>query len=447
MRTSLRLLATGGTAAAVSLLAFAAHADNPRVLVAETGADTVYDVYEGGDASELTAFATGLGTPIGLCQGPGGDLYVTEANLLVEGKAGEVTIITEGGDFTDAPAFARIDALPLGLWCNEERVVLLTLTPDLTLGSLIDITAGGNLENFDVLGYGPQFMNLTHAPNGRYYAATIAGEVYDVSGAMMGGGGVNYSNSMPFAFGAAFGAISSDEEQLLATDLASADILSLDAGGDVSGNSVAALNSASGRALTHLGGSEFWALTADGSVWPLDVSKKEQDPAHATGLTLDPNVPSQQLVATNCLVDDDCSDGDACTGDEVCDMGTCVEADEPDCDDDDVCTADACDMADGCVHEPIAGCCRDDLECGAGETCTSDNVCAPLGGTGGGDSGGDGDSGGLDTGGGDETGGGDGGEAGAGEDGTSSGCSIGGRGARGWGLVVLGMIGLRRRRG
>jgi MYXO-CTERM domain-containing protein len=44
-----------------------------------------------------------------------------------------------------------------------------------------------------------------------------------------------------------------------------------------------------------------------------------------------------------------------------------------------VCTADACDPLVGCVSEPIRGCCTEDGDCDAGETCDPDtNACVPL---------------------------------------------------------------------
>ncbi|MGI9431375.1 MAG: PEP-CTERM sorting domain-containing protein, partial [Myxococcota bacterium] len=88
----------------------------------------------GGDFSGAPPFATGLTDPIGICVGPGGDVYVTEFN------GSEVTIITEGGDFSGAPAFATGLGRPDFLWCDDQQV----LVHEVTDGEITDITAGGD---------------------------------------------------------------------------------------------------------------------------------------------------------------------------------------------------------------------------------------------------------------------------------------------------------------
>ncbi len=50
-----------------------------------------------------------------------------------------------------------------------------------------------------------------------------------------------------------------------------------------------------------------------------------------------------------------CTDGDACTVDDVCVDGKCKGGAPPDCDDDDACTLDLCDKG-ACKHQAIAGC-------------------------------------------------------------------------------------------
>ncbi len=51
-----------------------------------------------------------------------------------------------------------------------------------------------------------------------------------------------------------------------------------------------------------------------------------------------------------------CSDGSACTSNDLCSQSSCVPGTTLDCDDLDACTADACDEIDGCTHEPIVDC-------------------------------------------------------------------------------------------
>ncbi|MCB9737641.1 MAG: hypothetical protein H6747_00060 [Deltaproteobacteria bacterium] len=50
-----------------------------------------------------------------------------------------------------------------------------------------------------------------------------------------------------------------------------------------------------------------------------------------------------------------CTDGDACTVEDVCVNGNCQGGQPPDCDDKDACTLDVCDKGQ-CKHQPIQGC-------------------------------------------------------------------------------------------
>lgn len=65
---------------------------------------------------------------------------------------------------------------------------------------------------------------------------------------------------------------------------------------------------------------------------------------------------SAACPADEVLMGTPCSDGDACTADDICAAGSCIGGPELDCDDDDICTADGCDAIDGCSHTPIPGC-------------------------------------------------------------------------------------------
>lgn len=138
---------------------------------------------------------------------------------------------------------------------------------------------------------------------------------------------------------------------------------------------------------------------------------------------------------------DPCSDGNACTGPEICAFGVCVVGPQLYCFDGDPCTGDVCDPASGCLYPPL---------CGTGG--------GGAGGTGGGGHGG---AGGVPGTGGDGASAGNGGAAGsggpplpAGNAGDDEGCGCAAAGsteapARGAmaALALLGLAARRRSRG
>ena len=66
-----------------------------------------------------------------------------------------------------------------------------------------------------------------------------------------------------------------------------------------------------------------------------------------------------------------CDDGQACTVDDVCTLGTCLGKAKI-CDDNSSCTIDSCDGISGnCVHTPVIG----NLPCEDGSKCTADDKC------------------------------------------------------------------------
>ena len=75
-----------------------------------------------------------------------------------------------------------------------------------------------------------------------------------------------------------------------------------------------------------------------------------------------------------CDGDDDCDDGNACTGREICSQGFCVHQDVPDCSYlDSDCSAGICDPEQGaCVAEPL----RDGASCDDDAWCSEDDVCS-----------------------------------------------------------------------
>ncbi len=64
-----------------------------------------------------------------------------------------------------------------------------------------------------------------------------------------------------------------------------------------------------------------------------------------------------------------CDDGNACTAGDTCKEGKCVFGDGIDCDDDNTCTSDSCDPALGCIHKTASGPCSD------GNPCTLNDEC------------------------------------------------------------------------
>lgn len=70
-----------------------------------------------------------------------------------------------------------------------------------------------------------------------------------------------------------------------------------------------------------------------------------------------------------------CSDGNVCSGEEVCQGGNCSNPPDLDCDDDNACTADTCGPPNGCRNTPIAGCCTTNADCADGSACTVHERC------------------------------------------------------------------------
>ena len=70
-----------------------------------------------------------------------------------------------------------------------------------------------------------------------------------------------------------------------------------------------------------------------------------------------------------------CSDGNACTSDDVCDGAeNCVGGGPTVCDDNNPCTDDTCDSGLGCVYTPNTSSCDDGNACTAGDAC-ADGAC------------------------------------------------------------------------
>lgn len=66
-----------------------------------------------------------------------------------------------------------------------------------------------------------------------------------------------------------------------------------------------------------------------------------------------------------------CTDGNACTANDVCLNGGCVSGDAVNCADGNVCTDDGCDPAVGCASTPVGGACDDGNACLGPDACDS----------------------------------------------------------------------------
>lgn len=81
-------------------------------------------------------------------------------------------------------------------------------------------------------------------------------------------------------------------------------------------------------------------------------------------------------VTNGCTTADNtkpCSDGDACTSNDICGAGVC-EGTAVDCDDENGCTDESCDGEIGCVYVPNTDPCDDLDACTESDTC-EDSVC------------------------------------------------------------------------
>ena len=71
-----------------------------------------------------------------------------------------------------------------------------------------------------------------------------------------------------------------------------------------------------------------------------------------------------------------CDDGNACTTDDTCLVGTCFGLDSS-CDDGNPCTTDGCDPLKGCTNTELLGAaCSDGQDCTVGDSCSS-GTCKP----------------------------------------------------------------------
>ena len=89
--------------------------------------------------------------------------------------------------------------------------------------------------------------------------------------------------------------------------------------------------------------------------------------------TCDPTLGCQSMELPNGT---SCSDGNVCTGEEICNDGVCSNPPDLDCDDDDSCTSDSCTPPIGCRNRRIPGCCTSNADCADASPCTTNERCA-----------------------------------------------------------------------
>ena len=435
----------------------------PRLLISDQLAGSVLEFTGGG---EVTVFATGLSEPAGLCVGPGNDVYVAEFGT------GEITIISEGGDMTDQPAFAdtsaskEVSLLPVGLWCNDDVVLVTDFQ-----GAVANVAIGGpdpfawQPYAFWPGEFNPFPLDIVQSASGNVFVSSAAGIYRGDLGVAM--------DAPPIVTGHPFVSLEAVGDTLISGVANGPRIYDVSAAGDVADAQPWATLPGDDSVFALLqAGSQTFAASGTAIYDVTDGGDLSDASPFATGLSAD--LLYQAMIQWNCGSDADCSDGDACNGAERCEENTCLAAKAPlACDDEDVCTSDACDPDSGCTHDSIPGCCASDLDCTLEEICDENaNTCVPAFSpttgdpdpSGGGEStsGGDtgvgesaGESGESDTSG-DEpsTSGSDGGASSgasegdtddAGAEGRSSGCTVGGRAGLPWWLV-LGVLAIARRR-
>ena len=367
------------------------------LFVTESEGGSILEFSEGGDLSGAARYATGLSTPVAICRGPDGEIYVAEYST------GEITILPEGGgDLTDEDPFAYNIGLPTALWCDDERIITATFIGGKVPQSLIlDVTEGENVLEINVdtllvaqnLSFGSSVvvddMDNMFAVGGNTYDITAGG---DLTGDPAHSTGIALVHSMFF------------DGMLLGTEYQGNGVWDFTAGGDLSlGTPWATVpdNGADGvEAVLDAGELGQFALSGNAIYDITGGGDHSGDAAFATGLDAgvvggaDPLLGLEGMLHHVCSTNEDCADDDRCNGDELCINNSCQDPEgPPDCDDGDVCTADSCDMEDGCLNEAIAGCCHDDFDCAIDEVCDAGtNECVPTDPTGGEEEGSEGGS-------------------------------------------------------
>ncbi len=215
--SAVTLTSTGGVGAAM------AQAQNGDILVPEFTPGTVVNIRDGGDFTGDPRFATGLTTPVSICQGPGDNIYVAEQ------ATGEVTIITAGGNFTGAAAFATGLELPIALLCSPDQI----LVSEVLDAEVIDITAGGDFTDAPFFARLDDNLNdLLRDADGTLWACSFNDGVIDITD---GGDlrGATYFAPNDFAEDSSLG-LAQLGATLLVTNELTSEVLNFTAGGNMS---------------------------------------------------------------------------------------------------------------------------------------------------------------------------------------------------------------------
>ena len=357
------------------------------VFVTESFAGSVVEISDGGDLTAADRFAVGLTDPTGICRGPDGHIYV------VETTPGEITIIDDGGDMTDVEPFAYGVAGILGLWCDDDQILTGLFVGG--IGVVLDVTEGGNIPMIpiDQLRFASSpSLSTALVVDDADSMFVVGGDVWNVTG------GGDHTMDPAHAFGVALVSATEHDGVLLGGQYQGARVYDFTGGGDLSLatpwatlpdhglDGVEALVDAGDAGVFALVGNEIYEISDGG-----DLSLAQPFAyGLAAGVTgEDPLAGVEGMLHHVCSVDDDCSDGDLCSGTERCIDNACLPAEGPlDCDDGDLCTADACDPVDGCSNAEIVGCCSDDFDCEIDEVCDGElDQCVPIDPTGGADDG------------------------------------------------------------
>jgi hypothetical protein len=115
------------------------------------------------------------------------------------------------------------------------------------------------------------------------------------------------------------------------------------------------------------------AVTATGCGLVLDT--KPRDNRADTGMGQQDG-GQQDGDVLECVIDEECQNGNVCDGRETCVDGLCVGTDAiMNCADDFACTDDTCDPQLGCVFTPVDDRCTDDSICSTSMGCTTTYPC------------------------------------------------------------------------
>jgi cysteine-rich repeat protein len=189
------------------------------LLMSEFDRGSAVDIRGGGDFALAPRFAYGLAGPMGLCSGPGGEVYAAEFN------SGEVTVITTGGDFTSATPFASGLSFPAALLCTDTQI----LVGEYGSGEITDVTAGGDFTGAAAFASNVvSVLGLFRDANGTLWAASQAGRVHDVTA------GGDFAADPGFAsMGGDLRGVAQRGTALLVAEEGSNEILDFSAGGDL----------------------------------------------------------------------------------------------------------------------------------------------------------------------------------------------------------------------